>query len=123
VKIESDDADGTSQEAWRPHHILHYMQSLPFEPTLVVDVSDYWERRMEAVRAFSSQFHVPDYKESSDEAETYVSNPAFMNWMEARALQYGYRIGATYGEPLLYLRGPMGTNDLMGMLRKSRIYR
>lgn len=123
TKIETQDENGVSQEAWRPHHVLHYIQSIELEPTLVVDVSDVWERRMQALRAYKSQFHSPDYVASPDEPETFISNPAFMQWIEARMRVAGYRIGATYGEPFIYRHGPMGTHDLMGMLSKERPFR
>ena len=122
--IETMDATGVLQEPWRPMHILHYMQSIPFEPTLVVDVSDFWATRNEAVRAFASQFHTGSADAGSDEEpETFISNPAFMEWYDARARTYGYRIGATFGEPFLYRHGPMGTDDLVGMLAKKKPFR
>ncbi len=44
-----------------------------------------------------------------------------MQWWEARAKNFGYRIGATYGEPFLYRHGPMGTDDLIGMLKNKAV--
>lgn len=124
AKIETFEDDGTKQEPWRPHHVLHYMQALDFEPTFVVDVSAVWERRMEALLAFKSQFHVPDADDGSDdEPQTYISNPGFLAWVEARARTYGYRIGAEYGEPLLYRHGPVGVDDLVATLRRERPFR
>ncbi len=122
-KIETNDSEGHGQEPWRPHHVMHYMQSLLFEPTIVVDVTDVWEQRMKAVRAFGSQFHRPDYAGGDDEPGTFVSNPLFLKWIEARARTYGYRIGAEYGEPFLYRHGPVGTDDPVEMLRKKRPFR
>lgn len=122
--IETLDPTGTALEPWRPAHILHYMQSIPFEPSLVVDVSGFWEKRNEAVRAFGSQFHTGSAEgTATDEPETFVSNPAFMEWYDARARTYGYRIGATFGEPFLYRHGPIGTDDLAGMLKKEKPFR
>jgi bacillithiol biosynthesis deacetylase BshB1 len=115
--------EGDTLEPWRPRHVLHYMQSLSFEPTLVVDVSDVWERRMEALLAYKSQFHVPEYKESNAEPETFVSNPDFLRWIESRGGTFGYRIGARFGEPFLYRHGPIGTDDVVAMLGKDRPYR
>ncbi len=115
--------DGTPQEPWRPHHVLHYMQAIEFAPTFVVDVTEVWEQRIEALRAFKSQFHNPDYEAAADEPETFVSNPAFFEWIEARARTYGYKIGATYGEPLLYRHGPVGVGDLMGVLGREKPFR
>ena len=122
-KIETAEDDGAPQEPWRPHHVLHYMQTLPFEPTLVVDVSEVWEQRVQALQAFASQFFNPGYRPAEDEAETFISNPAFFEWIEARARSYGYQIGATYGEPFLYRNGPLGVTDLMGALSREKPFR
>jgi len=122
VKIETLDATGRPQEPWRPHHILQYMQSVMFEPTLVVDVSAYWEQRTRAVQAFESQFHTP-LQNDDDGPETFISNPAFMDWYDGRARTFGFRIGATHGEPFLYRHGPIGTDDLVGMLKKEKPFR
>ncbi|MEM9997548.1 MAG: bacillithiol biosynthesis deacetylase BshB1 [Bacteroidota bacterium] len=123
-KLETTDPEtGEPQEPWRPHHVLHYMQAIEFTPTFVVDVTDVWDQRTAALQAFASQFHNPDYEAAADEPETYVSNPGFFRWVEARARVYGYRIGATYGEPLLYRHGPVGVTDLMRALDRERTYR
>lgn len=121
-KVETRDG-AAAQEPWRPHHVLHYMQSIPFEPTLVVDVSAVWETRIRALKAYASQFHHPDYVPSPEEPETFISNPAFFAWVEARARTYGYRIGATYGEPLLYRHGPIGVTDLLRTLEREQPFR
>lgn len=116
-KIETRNEDGELQEPWRPSHVLHYMQAVEFEPTFVVDVSDVWDQRMEALRAYKSQFHHPEYE--SDEPETFISNPAFMEWIESRARTLGYRIGAEYGEALKYRHPPVGVDDLMSVLGRE----
>ena len=121
--IETTEPDGTPQEPWRPHHVLHYMQAVSFDPTLVVDVSDVWDQRIAALQAFESQFFNPDYTAEDDEPETYVSNPDFFQWIEARARTYGYRVGATYGEPLLYHNGPFGVRDLPRALSMEKRFR
>jgi len=122
-KVETTEDDGTPQAPWRPHHILHYIQAVPLEPTLIVDVSDTWEQRTRAVQVFRSQFHNPDYVPDEDEPETFVSNPTFFEWIEARARTYGHQIGATYGEPFVYRGGPLGVSDLVGTLRREKAFR
>ena len=127
-KIETTDPvtkDGTGelQEPWRPHHTLHYMQAIPFEPTLVVDVSEVWEQRIQALQTFESQFFNPDYEPEADEPQTFVSNCNFFDWIEAQARTYGYKIGATFGEPFLYHHGPFGTEDLMQVFGSEKRYR
>lgn len=123
AKIETQDSDGTPQEPWRPQHVLHYLQALDAEATFVVDVSDVWERRMEALLAFKSQFYVPGDDASDDGPQTYISNPDFLAWVEARARVYGYRVGATYGEPFVYRHGPVGVTDLVALLSRERPFR
>lgn len=121
VKIETKGPDGSPQEPWRPHHVLYYMQTIPFEPTFVVDVSDVWERRMEAMLAFRSQF----YQEGGEEAgepQTFISNPDFLDWVTAQARTYGQRIGARYGEPFLYRHGPVGVDDLFATLAHEKAF-
>lgn len=115
--------DGEPQEPWRPHHVLHYMQAIEFEPTFVVDVSEVWEQRVAALKAFKSQFYNPDYEPSEEEPETFVSNEGFFKWIEARARTYGYRVGAEYGEPFLYRHGPVGVGDLMQVLGGEKRFR
>ena len=122
-KLETTEGEGTPQEPWRPHHVLHYMQTLPFEPTFVVDVSDVWEQRIKALQAFKSQFFNPDYEPAADEPDTFVSNPDFFQWIEARARAYGYKVGATYGEPFLYRHGPVGVSDLVSVLTREKPFR
>ena len=116
VKLETRDKDGTLQDPWRPDHVLHYMQTIPFDPTLVVDVSTVWEQRMEAIQAFESQFFNPAYQSDTGEPVTYISTPAFFDWIEARARTYGQMIGAQFGEPFLYHQSPFGVTDLVTTL-------
>lgn len=124
-KIETyDEQDGDAeQEPWRPNHILHYMQMVEFDPTFVVDVSAVWANRLRALSAFKSQFYNPDYMSSEEEPETFVSNEGFFKWVEARARSYGYKVGAEFGEPFLYRRGPVGVGDLVNTLSSERRFR
>ncbi len=115
-KIETTDDEGTEQDPHRPEHVLHYMQNVPFEPTLVVDVSEVWDQRISAIRAFKSQFFNPSYEAGEDEPETYVSNSEYLGWIESRARFYGYPVGAMYGEPYLYRQGPLRVTNLPGLL-------
>jgi len=82
-------------EPYRPHKIFYFMQTYPFEPTFIYDISPYFELKMEAVLAYSSQFYNP----KSKEPETFISRPEFLNYLKARAEFYGFQIGKQYGEP------------------------
>jgi bacillithiol biosynthesis deacetylase BshB1 len=122
-KVETTGSDGSLQAPWRPAHVLHYMQAITFEPTFVVDVTDVWDERIAALQAFESQFFNPEYEAGDDEPETFVSNPTFFEWIEGRARTYGYKVGATYGEPFLYRHGPVGTTDLAATLSMDQPFR
>ena len=102
AKIETLDVDGRKQSPWRPDAVYHYVQSHFISPDFVVDISAHWETKMKAVKAFKSQFFNPD----SHEPETYISKPGFLKMLEARAVEYGHAIGATYGEGFTVRRFP-----------------
>ncbi|HCR49166.1 MAG TPA: bacillithiol biosynthesis deacetylase BshB1 [Bacteroidetes bacterium] len=123
-KIATHEKDGTEQAPWRPSHVLHYFQSVmeDMEPTLVVDVTEVWDQRVSAMQAFRSQFWSKSYNPATDEPETFISSPAFMEWLEARARTFGYRIGAKYAEPFLYHNGPIGVKNLMETLTAEKPY-
>ena len=110
VRIETVDDDGKKQAPWRPSVVYHYIQSLYIEPDFIVDVSDYWNIKIEALKAFKSQFYDP----ASSEAETYISSPGFVKMIEARAMDWGYAIGSKYGEGFTTRRYP-GVNSLFDL--------
>jgi bacillithiol biosynthesis deacetylase BshB1 len=101
---------GTKQEAWRPRALYHYIQDYHIEPDFVIDVSDYWDQKIEAVLAFSSQFYNPE----SNEKETPISSKSFMDFLSARARTIGRPIQAEYGEGFTCTRY-MGVNDLFDL--------
>ncbi len=102
---------GVKQEPFRPRTYYHYMQWYEFVPTFVVDISDEFEQRMQAVRAFKSQFYNPD----SDEPDTSLSTPDFLHFMETRFAYYGDRIGRKYGEPFFSV-GMVGVQNLLDLV-------
>ena len=86
---------GKEQESYRPGKLYYYMQTYTFNPSFIIDISNTFDEKMNSVRAYSSQFHDPD----SSEPETFISNPEFIEYVEARAKHYGFQIGKKYGEP------------------------
>jgi len=63
------------------------------EPTLIFDISETIEQKLDAVRAYRSQFFAGE-KPRGDE---------IVNRLRAQATYFGYLIGVGYGEPLLKL--------------------
>lgn len=80
--------------AWRPAQVYHYIQDRYLEPDFVVDISTQWDQKEAAIRAFKSQFFDP----SSSEPASYISSPDFLNFIQARAMEMGHKIGVKYGE-------------------------
>lgn len=79
-------------------------------PQLVVDISEYFERKMEVLRCYRSQLHNPDYEGE----ETLASSGAFWEGIRTRAAYWGGRIGVLYGEAL-FAEGPLGVDILPGL--------
>lgn len=93
VKIETE-LDGTKQEAWRPKAIYHYIQEKYFNPDLVIDISNEFDDKMKAIKMYSSQFFNPE----SDEPQTAISSPNFMEFIKARHADFGRIINTGYAE-------------------------
>ena len=86
--------EGIEQAAWRPRNLYHYIQDRYLEPDFVFDITPYWEQKEAAIRAFKSQFFDPN----STEPASYISSPEFLNFIKARSMEMGHKIGVVYGE-------------------------
>jgi hypothetical protein len=60
----------------------------------VIDISEHWETKELSIRAFKSQFFDP----ASQEPNSYISSPDFLSFIQARAQEFGHKIGVKYGE-------------------------
>lgn len=98
---------GAAQQAWRPNAVYHFIQDNWIEPQVVVDISGFMDKKMEAIKAYSSQFYNPE----SNEPVTAISTPEFMEFVQSRALQFGRLIKTKYGEGFTIER-PIGVNNL-----------
>jgi bacillithiol biosynthesis deacetylase BshB1 len=87
-------------EPYRPNEFLFFMAHTPFEPSFIVDITGFQEKKMQAVRCFSSQF----YSQESREAPTLLAQPDFLDRLEGRARYYGSLIDRPFGEPFLTVR-------------------
>jgi bacillithiol biosynthesis deacetylase BshB1 len=93
-KIETY-VDGAPQPEWRPRLVLHFIQDRYIQPDILVDVTAYWDQKIESIKAFESQFYNPNWQ---DEPQTYISSPEFIQIIEARAREFGKSIGVKYAE-------------------------
>lgn len=92
-KIETT-LDGVVQQEWRPRLVFQYIQDRYIKPDIIVDVSDFMNKKIESIRAFKTQFDSPD----ESEPQTYISSPEFLESVIGRARELGKNIGAQYGE-------------------------
>lgn len=93
LKIETF-IDGNIQQPWRPKQVYHYMQWKNIEPDFVVDVSGFMDVKLEAVKAYSSQFYNP----SSKEPTSPISSKNFLESVLYRAKDLGRLVGVDYAE-------------------------
>ncbi|MDZ7837238.1 MAG: bacillithiol biosynthesis deacetylase BshB1 [Actinomycetota bacterium] len=63
----------TSLPAYRPRVVINYMMHYEFEPSFIVDITDYFKTKMEAVTSYRSQLY-SDYQKQS---ETRLSSKIF----------------------------------------------
>ncbi|MGN6491701.1 MAG: bacillithiol biosynthesis deacetylase BshB1 [Agriterribacter sp.] len=95
-KIETTDNHGNPQERWRPKYIFHYIQDRYYEPDFVYDITSVFDRKLDSIRAYTSQFHSTQY--NSDEPQTYISTPEFLDSIIGRQAMFGKMIGVAYAE-------------------------
>ncbi len=93
VKVETE-LNGVKQEAWRPKFVYHYIQWKSLEPDFVVDVSGFIDKKMEAVKAYSSQFYNPNSKEPTSP----ISSKNFLDSVLYRAQDLGRLVGVEAAE-------------------------
>ena len=96
VKIKTTDEAGNDQQPWRPKYVFHYIQDRYIEPDFVTDITDVFEQRMEAIKAYTTQFYNPENED--DGPQTYISSPDFSESVNSRARMMGKKIGVKYGE-------------------------
>ncbi len=96
-KIETS-LDGVAQEAWRPKYVFHYIQDRYAEPDFIFDISSVFERKVESIKAYGTQFSNTGVNPNDDEPQTYISTPAYFDTIISRHKMLGKRIGVEYGE-------------------------
>lgn len=86
--------DNVEQVQWRPKALFHYIQDRYINPDFVVDITEFWDIKLQSIKAYKSQFYDP----SNEEVITYISNEDFIPFIESRNREMGHSIGARFGE-------------------------
>lgn len=101
-------ADG---EPHRPEKILYTLayREDPIKPTFVVDISAVFERKLEAIRAYASQF-----EGKNAAGEIFPAGGDIYQNVEMHCARYGSLIRRHYGEPFL-THETMAIDDVVAM--------
>ncbi|MES2589493.1 MAG: bacillithiol biosynthesis deacetylase BshB1 [Bacteroidota bacterium] len=93
MKIETS-FEGKKQEAYRPKAVYHYIQDRYVKPDFAVDITDFVEKKFEAIKAYKTQFYDPN----SNEPKTPISGEEFFEFLRGRMSEFGRPIGVKYAE-------------------------
>jgi len=93
--------------------VAHNIFSRLVAPSFIVDISDFLDEKMAAIRAHASQFYDPNSKEP----ETRLSDKNFLFQLETRSRFFGSYIGVDAGEPF-YVREALNVHDPISLLTR-----
>ncbi len=113
ASMKNYDPESGSEKIPVPN-VAHNIFSRRTEPSFVVDISDFLEQKMEAIRAHKSQF----FDSASTEPETRLTSKYFLDELENRSRYFGSLIGVVAGEPF-YVREALNVHDPMDLLTRS----
>ena len=106
----------TGNSSFRPSSFISFPELIQYRrPDFVVDVTDFWERKLEALRCYHSQVTLPGEDDSS--TKTFIRSNRFWSVLEARSTMAGAMIGAKYGEPYFSVNPPRITDPLQSLRR------
>ncbi|HEX8290000.1 MAG TPA: bacillithiol biosynthesis deacetylase BshB1 [Pyrinomonadaceae bacterium] len=93
--------------------VAHNVFSRLLAPSFIVDVSEFLEQKMQAIKAHKSQFYNPE----SNEPETRLTGKGFLDELENRTRYFGSLIGTAAGEPF-YVREALNIDDPIALLSR-----
>ena len=106
--------DGLKQNHWRPKYVLHYIQDRFLQPNFVVDITSVFEQKLEAIKAYSSQFN----SSNADGPQTYISTPDFLDSVVYRHKWFGKMIGVKYAEGFISNK-MIGVNSFDALIQQD----
>jgi bacillithiol biosynthesis deacetylase BshB1 len=100
----------TGQAPWRPKAVYMFNQDYYNKPDFVVDITEFWDIKMESLTAYASQFFNPNSKEPV----TPISGAEFFDFLKSRAMEFGRPSGYLLAEGFMVDRTP-GVKDLFDL--------
>lgn len=105
----------TQYPAFRPSSFIGFPELWFDNPDFVVDVTEFWQQRQEAIRCFGSQVLQPG--EDGSQTKTLIRSQSFWEIQEGRGTMAGASIGVRYGEPF-YCDHPPQVTDPVATFKK-----
>ena len=113
AKIETEEKSSL-QKPWRPKYVFNYIQDRYFNPDFVIDITGVFDKKIEAVKAYKTQFYNP----ASNEPQTYISSPEFLESIIYRSKMFGKLIGVKYGEGFISKK-MLGISSFDALIQKD----
>lgn len=103
----------TGDQKIAPPMVAHNVFSRLLVPSFIVDISEFLDQKMAAIRAHKSQFFDP----ASSEPETMLTGRDYLGQIESRSRYFGSLIGVAAGEPF-YVREALNIVDPIELLSR-----
>ena len=110
-KINTNHKNSKNQLPWTPKQIYHYIQWIDLKPDLLIDISEFQEKKMKAIMAYKSQFYNP----KSSEPNTPISSKRFIDSIKQRDQNFGRISGVDAAEGFTVERPPV-VKDIKGIM-------
>jgi len=94
----------TSHKAYTVRAVVYYMLHELFVPSFVVDVTDNYDKKLEAIKAYKSQMKL------------MLGVEGLLKSIKSRDQFYGSKIGVKHGEPF-FCNTPLKINDPVALFR------
>ena len=94
-------------------NVAHNVFSRLVRPSFIVDISEFLDEKMAAIRAHVSQFYDPN----STEPETRLTSAGFLDELANRSKYFGSLIGTAAGEPF-FVREALNIEDPVDLLTR-----
>ncbi len=114
-KIKTFDGD-KEQQQWKPKYVFHYIQDTYFNPDFVVDISEVFDKKVEAIEAFTTQFY--NGEKDDKEPQTYISSPEFLESVINRSKMFGKMIGVKHAEAFISKK-MIGINSFDALIQRN----
>ena len=106
-----------ANEVFRPKQVLYYQMRYQFSPSILINISEFKEKKLEAINCYKSQV-VRDSSHQNDPDAPLISSPLSVSSLQARDQYYGAMIGVKSAEPF-FLRSPLAISDPIKFFREN----